>query len=186
MLAIVITGIPSLQRIGLLLYLPKNNLYQEQKNQEYSYDKTSVGIGKNSQSIWIIAEAFLVTKENFNVLKKSVESSKINIRNLPDANSVYQLFNREYAWSSAYFDVFKDSWLDYEIESGEYKVETITYEFPDFENIIFGNDGDMTIPTVTKEVEKKTPVNSQFIKIAPAYSYFLWEEEYDASQEEAT
>lgn len=161
-------------------------LYQEQKNQEYYYDKTSVGIGKNSQSIWIIGEAFFIKKEDFGILKKAVESSKINVRNLPDANSVYQLFNREYAWSSAYLDVFKDSWLEYEIESGEYQVETNTYEFPDYENITRDEEGNVTIPMVKKEFEKKIPMNSQFIKIAPTYSYFLWEEEYDASQEEAT
>ncbi len=161
-------------------------LYQEQKNKEYNYDKVSVGIGNNSQSIWMIAEAFLIKKEDFEILRNSVETSKINIRNLPEAESIYQLFNREYVWSSAYHNIFKNKWIEYEIESGEYKVETQIYEMPDYENLIRKEDGEISIPMVKREVVKNIPINSQFIKIAPAYSYVLWEEEYDLSQDEST
>lgn len=156
------------------------------KNKEFNYNDSSIGIGNGSQEIWLIADAFFVKNSDLELLNKHFSSSKFDIQNLPSASEVYQLYNREYAWSSGYSNLFNDSWLEYEIESGEYRIEKHTYEIPDFEHAVYDNDGNATIPMVTKEFERKIPIDSKFVKIAPAYSYLLWEEEYDASQENAT
>ena len=160
--------------------------HKELKNKEYNHDDGSFGIGANSQSIWLIAEAFFVKDDDFKLINDHFCLGKYDVQNLPSAYEVYQLFNREYAWSSGYNSIFKNSWIEYELESGEYKIETGTYEFPDFEHIVYEKDGTTTIPMVTKEFQRKIPVDSKFIEIAPAYSYLLWEEEYDASQEYTT
>lgn len=156
------------------------------KNKEFNYNDSSMGIGNGSQEIWLIADAFFIKNSDLELLNKHFSSSKFDTQNLPSASEVYQLYNREYAWSTGYSNMFNDSWLEYEIESGEYRIEKHTYEIPDFEHAVYDNDGNATIPMVTKEFEKKIPIDSKFVKIAPAYSYLLWEEEYDASQEKAT
>lgn len=157
---------------------------KELKNKEDNYDfsKTENGV----QSIWLIADAFFVRKDDFKYISEHFLSRNDNLEQLPCPSEVYQLFNREYAWSQGYHSIFKNSWVEYELESGEYRIETETYEIPDFEHIIYGEDGNASIPMIKKEFKKKIPIESKFIKIAPACSCFLWEEEYDASQKEAT
>lgn len=157
---------------------------KEVKNKEHNYNLS--GIEKGAQSIWLIADAFFVKNDDFKFISECFLSSNYNLEQLPRPCEVYQLFNREYAWSQGYHSIFGDSWVEYELESKEYRIETAIYEVPDFEHVIPGENGDVSIPMIKKEFKKKIPIESKFIKMAPACSYLLWEEEYDASQEEAT
>lgn len=159
---------------------------KELRNKGYNYNDISNGIGNGSQSMWLIAEAFFVKRSDFQLINEYFSSSNANVEQLPQPSEVYQLFNREYSWSQGYNSILKNPWVEYELESDEYRTETVTYEFPDYEHIIYGEDGEVSVPMIKKEFQKKIPIDSKFIKIAPACSYFLWEEEYDASQEETT
>lgn len=157
---------------------------KEVKNREHKYNLSE--IEKGAQSIWLIADAFFVKKDDFQYISEHFLSSKNSVDKLPCPNEVCQLFNREYAWSQGYHSIFRNSWFEYELESEEHRIENVIYESPDFEHIVYNKDGSVSIPMIKKEVQKKIPIRSKFVKIAPACSYLLWEEEYDSSQEEAT
>lgn len=159
-------------------------LYNDKKTKQDVSNGNSVGFIKGSQEIWCMAHASFIRPTSLSVLKKH---RKLYLKSdFPKGRSLYQLFNREYAWSPGYFSFFKDSWVDYEIKSEEYHIEKELHEIPDFEHLKYDDAGNVTIPFVTKEVEKRIPKNIIHIDIMPAYSRFVWEEEYDASQNETT
>ena len=159
---------------------------KESENKERNYRDISNGLEKGYQNIWLIADAFFVDKNDFQFINEHFSLHKSDVEELPDADGVYQLFNREYGWSHGWHSMFKDFWVEYELKSDEYRIEKVEYEIPDFENITYGENGNESIPFVKKKIEKKIPINSKFVKIISACSYFLWEEEYDASQDDST
>lgn len=103
-----------------------------------------------------------------------------------DCSSVYSLYNREYVWSPGYHSVFKSPWVDYEIESGKYRIEKFEYEVPDFEHFEYDKEENTSISFIKKEFERRIPEISDYVQIACAYSRIMWEEEYDATQTEPT
>lgn len=161
-------------------------LHDFMKNEALGISSNSIGFQKGSQQIWLSAQACFVHQAQFDTINKHINSPEFSEENFPEGGNVYQLFNREYAWSPGYRSVFKDSWMDYEIETGEYKIEKEILEMPDYSNIEHDGEGNIIIPFVKKEFERRIPEDTIHIPIMPAYSRVLWEEEYDASQDEST
>ncbi len=161
-------------------------LYDSRKNKLHDLNDHSIGFAKGSQQIWTISEAFFVKEEQYDVLKENRELLSKSERFLLDGKDIYQLFNREYAWSPGYNSVFYQEWEEYKIETGRYRIETEVIEMPDFENVQKDKNDPWFIPMVKKEFERKIPKEEICIDVLPAYSRVLWEEEYDASQDEVT
>jgi len=51
---------------------------------------------------------------------------------------------------------------------------------------VFTEEEDFEFKVAEQEVERLIPDDVIQVKVIPAYSHLLWEEEYDASQEETT
>lgn len=162
------------------------HLYDDNENRPLALDDHSFGISKGTQKVWLIAKAFFVKPDQIDTIIEHVKSAKFASNDFPEEPGVYQLFNREYTWAPAYKSIFAQDWVKYEIETGNYHVEKEIIEIPDFEHISIDPDGNMTLPMVEKEFERKMPEDIINVEIMPASSRVLWEEEYDASQDEAT
>ena len=154
------------------------------KNPDKADDR--FGIPSGTQEIWYKAQAYFMKSTHFQLIKKHIESPQFSLQDFPEGGDVYQLFNREYAWSPGFKSVFRELWLEHEIETGEYRTVTEVYEVPDFENIEYDDEGNMQLRFVEKTYERQVPEDIIPVPIMPAYSRVLWEEEYDASQEETT
>lgn len=165
----------------LVLYLHENK-----ENMSDIWDSSSIGTAKGSQKMWLMVQAFFVHTEQFPEFIEKVSVIKGKEYSEFDGRSEYALFNGEYAWSPGYKAVFKEKWNKCEIDTGKYRTVKEIYEMPDFENIQYDETGKIMIPMVEKEFEKQIPEDVIVVDVMPAYSTVLWEEQYDASQEETT
>lgn len=161
-------------------------LYDETKNKGYKFNSNSIRLEDGSQEIWIMANSFFVKQEHFNIIEEHLNSKNFDHLNLPNGIEVYQLYNREHPWSSGYTSIFGESWEDFEIDTGKFHIEKNVYRFPDFENLVYDDNGNTNIQFVEKEFERKVPDEIITIPVMPTHTRFLWESEYDASQDEAT
>ena len=159
-------------------------LYKKLENSDRFEKINSIGHPKGSQNIWHITQASFISASNLATLKAH-QDTYLN-SDFPKGGDTYQIFNREYAWSPGYNSIFRESWIDYELKSKQYHIVKETYDVPDFEHVEYGEDGIVTIPFETKEFEKRIPQNTIHIDIMPSYSRLVWEEQYDASQDEVT
>ncbi len=162
------------------------HLYEGKENKIHELDMSSIGFTKGSQKIWLIMNGFFMKPEHFEALRTHMGMIASKDSFSPEGKSVYQLYNREYAWSSGYQNMFREQWIDYEIETGKYRIEKEVLEFPDYENLQFTEEGKLIIPMVEKEFERRIPEETLHLEAMPAYSRVLWEAEYDASQVETT
>lgn len=162
------------------------HLYDIVKNKEHDLDDYSIGYSCGSQEMWFIAQAAFVNPERFELLKKHINSPEFFNQEFPRGGNIYQLFNREYAWAPGVKSIFREKWIDYEIETGEYKTVTEVVKLPDFDNVEYDEEGKLMLSYVEKEYVRRIPEDVIRTPVMPAYSRVLWEEEYDASQKDTT
>lgn len=162
------------------------HLHDDNDSKSLELDDHSLGIAKGTQKVWLIAEAFFVKPCHFDAIVQHIKSKQFMSDSFPEASNVYQLFNREYAWSPGYNSVFTSDWIGYEIETGKYRIETEIIEMPDLDQLLVDSDDEITIPMVKRKIERKIPEAVIDVELLPAASRVLWEEQYDASQEEST
>lgn len=152
---------------------------------------------------WNWLYGYFVTDEQLALLdkyaKKKVNMLDSNITWIPE---IYTLYSREFPWSPGSKNFRELFWKNIEIRTGEKEIVTEKCEVPDFsqfenllkkytsdscENSNEKQDGDkgIVIPmreeTYTKKIDKVENVG----EILSATGSLLWEEEYDASKEEA-
>ena len=156
------------------------NLYDKFKNKKF--DSSTIGFSKGSQEIWLMAHGYFVAPEMFEVLQKQFAPGIFDT-DFPRGPDVYQLFNREYSWSPGYRSVFQSCCFEAEIEVGEKKLIKETVALP---SIVYTEEGDFEFKVAEQEVERLIPDDVIRVKVIPAYSHLLWEEEYDASQDDTT
>lgn len=156
------------------------NLYDDFKSK--GYESNNGGISKGSQEIWLMAHGYFVDSETFGILNKQFISDSFNV-DFPRGLEVYQLFNREYSWSPGYQSIFQPSYFKAEIEVGEKKLIKETQNLP---KLVYTEDGDFEFKITEQMIERLVPDNVIQVKVLPAYSHLLWEEEYDASQKDTT
>ena len=161
-------------------------LHDDNTDRPLAMDNHSFGIARGTQKVWLIAEAYFVKPNQRDAIMEHINSKYFVSHSFPEASNVYQLFNREYAWAPGYKSIFANDWFGYEIETGKYRIEKETIAMPDFEQLSVDSDGNVTWPVVEKEIERKIPEDVISVEIMPAASRVLWEEQYDASQEETT
>jgi hypothetical protein len=133
------------------------------------------GIKSGSQKIWSMSDSYIVKNDEFANFKRIFSNKNLFSRKLPEGYRVYQLFNREYVWSSGYTSFFEDYWLPVEVDAGKKEciMRGMIPLFDDDYNIFF-EEREYISAEITKEI---------IGYVMPAYSNFLWEEEYDVSQE---
>ena len=156
--------------------------------------------------MWNWLYGYFVTDEQLVILKEYADK-KINLLNsdITGIPETYTLYNREYPWSSGSKSVLEWQWKNIELRTGETKLVTRIVEEPQFswieallkkysgevgdEKVDFESemnlDEDFNIPTVTKTYTKEEPVIIDLGRVLNATQDLLWEEEFDASKEEA-
>ena len=156
--------------------------------------------------VWNWLYGYFVTDEQLVVLKEYA-SKKVNLLNsdITRIPEIYTLYSREYPWSSGSKSVVKWQWENLELRTGETKMVTKTVEEPEFSYIdallkkYSGKVGDeevdcdsdidwddgFNIPIVSKTCTREEPVIIDLGRVLNATQSLLWEEEFDASKEEA-
>lgn len=171
--------------------------YADTGRDDLAYDKLMV---------WNWLYGYFVTDEQLAILKEYAEK-KVNLLNsdITGIPETYTLYNREYPWSSGSKSLLDWQWKNVEIKTGETKWVTNTVEEPQFswldallkkysgetdlEKIEpepeMNFDADFEIPTAIKTYTRKEPVTIDLGRILNTTQDLLWEEEYDASKEDA-
>lgn len=163
-------------------------------------------LAKDKLMVWNWLYGYFVTDEQLNLLReyarKKVHLLNSDISGIPET---YTLYNREYPWSSGSKSVLEWQWKNCELRTGETKLVTYTVEEPQFslldqllkkylgevdeENVDGEGEMDLdegfNIPTVTKTYTKEEPVTINLGKVLNTTQDLLWEEEFDASKEDA-
>lgn len=171
--------------------------YADTGRNDLAYDKLMV---------WNWLYGYFVTDEQLAILKeyagKNVNLLNSDITGIPET---YTLYSREYPWSSGSKSVLGWQLKDIELRTGETKSVTSTVEEPQFswidtllkkysgkadaEEVEFESEIDLDenfkIPTVTKTYTKEEPVTIDLGKVLNATQDLIWEEEFDASKEDA-
>ena len=144
------------------------------------WDRESIGFMAGAQRIWSLSSAFLVHKADLDRLESGLKNVHLRKEEFPEYRS-YQLYNREYYWAPSASSVLREEWHQLEAPTGE--TRTVHIDFPE--------GGDDLLRTFLFEYgsfphEYQEEISASICKIKPTYCQYLWEEEYDASQEEAT
>lgn len=131
-------------------------------------------------------------------------------RDIASHHETYTIFNREYPWSPSCKEFEKDAWVDAHLKTGENETVTETVHVPDFSAFeaflqryrgLTEDDEDISddvelinqvgvevfpVPEIKyKEDTIQHEVKKEIGKILHTTTELLWEEEYDASKEEA-
>ncbi len=173
------------------VFLHQNSKIQNRGN---LFEPRGLEVINGAQEIWSQTHGYLVHQEDFENFQKEFDATDIwNVINTYRASEVYQLFNREYAWSPGYSSIFSSEWTDYEIEIPEEDTTAANTAVADEPLVLLGDlmdcGEDIDIITQVNEDDQfkfEEPEKHTIGKIMPAYSCFLWEEQYDASQEDTT
>lgn len=150
--------------------------------------------------VWNWLYGYFVNVDQLTVLRKYA-AKKMNFLN-SDISSIpetYILYNREYPWSSGSKSIANWQWKNIEIKSDKTEQLTKTFEEPQlsviddilnrYSSISGGEkmdlDEDFEIPTVKKVSTSEEKITIDVGNILSTSQYLLWEEEFDASKENA-
>ncbi|MCM1160738.1 MAG: hypothetical protein NC412_05900 [Roseburia sp.] len=170
--------------------------YADTGRDNLAYDKLMV---------WNWLYGYFVTDEQLSILKEYA-GKKVNLLNsdITRIPETYTIYNREYPWSSGSKSVLDWQWENIELRTDEIKLVTSTVEEPQFscieallkkysgiecnEDVDSESEIDLdggNIPIVAKTYTKEETVTIDLGKVLNATQILLWEEEFDASKEEA-
>lgn len=151
--------------------------FKELYSKADSYTKNSEYNRNGEQNIWRISQGYFIKEEEFNRLKKSLINKNFLGRWFPEGySSIYNLFNREYYWSSGYKDTFTHEWSEYFKKTGEKQIIQREGKLPKLDGF--------SITFESKKWEEEIELKEKVADILPAFHKYVWEEEFDASQEE--
>lgn len=163
--------------------------------------------------VWSWLYAYFVTPEQADDLAKCAEKGlSVISHDISSHHESYAIFNREYPWSPSCLEFEEYAWVNAKIKTGEFETVTETIQVPDLTAIeallqkyqgfsdkdeelssndelladIDGEDEDSGSPEIqNKEETRLCEVEKEIGKILHATTDLLWEEEYDATKEEA-
>lgn len=156
-----------------------------------SDEKITFGQRSGRQEKWLMAHGYFAKKSDYEKLKSDLENRNFDGRWFPEGRqSIYWLFNREYGWSSGYkISMTDNEWLDYEVETGAFE----TVKYPSFDEkylfMDFNEDETEAKDNEDSEVRYQTrdiPIRELLAKVLPTSVRYLWESEYDSSQDDIT
>ena len=117
--------------------------------------------------VWSWLYAYFVSPKQADELSQCAEIGRSVItRNTASNNKTYTVFNREYPWSPSCRELDAHAWVDVQIKTGKYETVTET-------------------AIQLKEKIRKREIEKRIGKILHATTDLLWEEEYDATKENA-
>lgn len=134
--------------LSVILFKEKGNTGREwlalEAGNSYTTSNASKGFDFSSpyKDFYYQLRSYLVTEDSYDAIVDTLKEANFLGRWMPEAQTVYQLFNREFYWSPAYKDFTKEN--------------------PDWKEVIV--DG------------------KNIGKVSPTALDFLWEEEFDNSQ----
>lgn len=144
--------------------------FQDSYSNSTSYTENDKYNRPGAQNIFRISWGYFVKDEYFDKIKKAFFNEKLLENNyLKGYIRTYNLFNREYYWSSGYEDTFTQEWIEYFEKTGE--KEIIQRE---------GYNLSLEFGIREEEIELEEKVAD----ILPAIHEYIWEEEFDASIDE--
>ena len=152
--------------------------YQKIVNKKYEETRGRSILSNGNQDIWKMSRGYFVDRSIFEEFKLSLQNTNFLGRWFPEIRETYQLFNREYAWSNGYNSIFQDSQLQVEVNNGEFE----TVKSFDFQPVF---DSDKII-LESFEVECEVPIKKYIGEVTQSFLMYLWECQYDASQDDAT
>lgn len=128
--------------------------------------------------VWSLSRAYILQNSEYaNFIDKLSKISLYN-QNMPKGYEPYTFFNREYPWAPSIDDAFKDYWSNISVPNGQTRTITVKGTIPDFD----GEELRFTKETYTRTVQ----IEENIGKVMPTFIHFLWEEQFDASQDKAT
>lgn len=162
--------------------------------------------------VWSWLYAYFVTPEQADALAKCAEKGlSVISHDISSHHESYTIFNREYPWSPSCRGFEEYAWVDAKIKTGEFETVTETIQVPDLtpieallrkyqgladEDVELSSDDELLadideaeddhgIPVKFKEETRRREVEKEIGKILHSTTDLLWEEEYDATKEEA-
>lgn len=160
-------------------------LHKEVQNKDDIWNHSALGPTYGSQRIWSITQAFLVQQTALKQLLETLDKTNLKDTQIPGASSTYQLYNREYGWAPGYHETFERTWEDVNVKTGRRTVKKCNGYLPKLYNLAAGDTIEDALAFEYQEWTQTEEEEQSVGKIAPAYSHFSWESEYDASQETA-
>lgn len=116
--------------------------------------------------VWSWLYAYFISPEQADELSQCITKGRTVITHgTASHNETSTVFNREYPWSPSCRELNAYSWVDAQIKAGEYETVTETVQ--------------------TKGKIRKQEIEKEIGKILHATTDLLWEEEYDATKENA-
>lgn len=172
------------------------------------HDTDRKRIKTDKLSVWSWLYAYFVTEEQKKEFTSCIERG-ISVLTGETAShcETYTVYNREYPWAPSCKDIHDGAWVDVSLQTGE--VETVTEKVmvPDLhilDDLLakYGTESeaddslDSSLDTEDtngseepeikfKEITRQREIEKNIGKILHATCSLLWEEEYDASKEEA-
>lgn len=151
--------------------------FKELYSKSDSYTKNSEFNRSGAQNIRRISQGYFIRREEFSELEEVLINKNFLGRWFPEGySSVYNLFNREYYWSSGYKDTFTREWNEYFEKTGEKEIVQRQGKIP----IVSEYD----IVFEFKKWEEEIELEEKVADILPAIHEYIWEEEFDASIDE--
>ncbi|MDU2565004.1 MAG: hypothetical protein E7C89_00225 [Anaerococcus sp.] len=151
--------------------------FQESYSKSNSYTESDKYNRPGAQDIWRISRGYFIKEEDFYKIKKGLLNEKsLENESLEGYIHTYNLFNREYYWSSGYEDTFAQELIEYFEKTGKKKVIQREEELPIFD--------EFNITFELKKWKEEIELKEKVADISPALHEYVWEEEFDASIEE--
>jgi len=153
--------------------------------------------------VWSWLYAYFVSPEQAGELARCAENGwSVITHDTASHHETYSIFNREYPWSPSCRELNEYAWVDVQIKTGEYEIVTEMVQVPDLSPIEallrqYGGlieddeweeaeEDDFEVPEIPfKKETKKREIEKEIGKILHATTDLLWEEEYDATKENA-
>lgn len=163
-------------------------------------------IKTDKRSVWSRLYAYFVTEEQ---KKEFIGCAKKGLSVITNETAsyceTYTVYNREYPWASSCNTIKNGAWVDISLPTGDFEIVTEKAkepDFPIFNDLLAKNAGKSgvdepensdvgdtlefeTVAIKYKEVTRERKVQKNIGKILHATCSLLWEDEYDASKDEA-
>ena len=158
-------------------------LYQhkEATNRLYQLNCSSFEEKVGAKKIWKLALGSFVQKNEFEVLRTTIQDTNFMGRSFPENGDEYRLYNRELPWSPSCEELKKRQWRRYEIIKEKAPIKHKDSVPVDFK---WEDDGNLTIVYEEKEWESKENITEYVASVMPGTINLLFELEYDGSKDD--
>lgn len=161
--------------------------------------RKDLNVGKTL--VWSWLYAYFVSPEQADEFSQCARKGiSVITEDTASHHQTYSVFDREYPWSPSCREFNECAWVDVWLRTGEYETITETVQVPHFSQIEpilrryqgmiededGSEEGECESPAIQfKEKMKKREIKKKIGKILHATTDLLWEEEYDATKEDA-